>query len=151
VGAEGIHRAYNPYRLAAQQNLAVAQTNLGTMYQRGCGVARDLNAAVRWYQLAAAQGAANARDALRCLAHPRYWWYCPSTTFGADKIDGRPLSHVVAADWLMGQLSVARASIHATADSPFLDRSPNLLPDPEMESSSKQSAFFTLEDTSSHR
>jgi uncharacterized protein len=40
--------------LAAQGD-AVAQTNLGQMYQYGLGVPKDDKEAVKWYRLAAAQ------------------------------------------------------------------------------------------------
>ena len=55
------------YRLAAEQNLDVAETNLGSMYDKGCGVEQNLTEAVRWYRKAAAQGNDNAIKALKCL------------------------------------------------------------------------------------
>ena len=48
------------YQLAADQGLAVAQSNLGIMYEDGTGVPQDLTEAVRLYQLAADQGYSNA-------------------------------------------------------------------------------------------
>ena len=48
------------YRLAADQGLASAQSNLGLMYANG-GVPQDDAEAVRWYRLAADQGFANAQ------------------------------------------------------------------------------------------
>jgi TPR repeat protein len=44
------------FRLAAAQNLAEAQCNLGIVYYDGCVVALDFVEALRWWQLAAAQG-----------------------------------------------------------------------------------------------
>ena len=44
------------FRLAAAQNLDVAQRMLGCMYYHGMGVAEDAYEALRLYQLAAAQG-----------------------------------------------------------------------------------------------
>jgi TPR repeat protein len=44
------------FRLAAAQNLDVAQRYLGFMYYHGMGVAEDSYEALRLYQLAAAQG-----------------------------------------------------------------------------------------------
>ena len=44
------------FRLAAAQNLAEAQCNLGILYYDGCVVAPDFVEALRWWQLAAAQG-----------------------------------------------------------------------------------------------
>lgn len=43
-------------RAAAEAGLAAAQTRLGMAYQQGRGVARDYEAAARWYRLAANQG-----------------------------------------------------------------------------------------------
>lgn len=48
------------YRLAAAQNLDVAQCGLGYMYYEGDGVAKDYAEALRLYQQAAAQGYATA-------------------------------------------------------------------------------------------
>jgi uncharacterized protein len=44
------------YRLAADQGLDVAQVSLGSLYYLGRGVAQDLDAALRLFLLAAAQG-----------------------------------------------------------------------------------------------
>ncbi|BAK75884.1 Sel1 repeat-containing protein [Pseudogulbenkiania sp. NH8B] len=44
------------YRRAAEQGHCEAQNNLGTLYQRGLGVAQDDTEAVLWYRLAAEQG-----------------------------------------------------------------------------------------------
>ena len=49
------------YRLAAEQGLALAQYNLGVMYDNGEGVPEDDVEAVRWYRLAAEQGLALAQ------------------------------------------------------------------------------------------
>ena len=43
-------------RKAAEQNLAVAQSNLGDHYEKGVGVVKDLVEAYRWHTLAAGQG-----------------------------------------------------------------------------------------------
>ena len=60
-GAGGVAdaQAVALYRLAAAQNLDEAQNDLGNMYWKGLGdvgVARDDAEALRWFQLAAAQG-----------------------------------------------------------------------------------------------
>src|SRR5690606_30096882 len=44
------------YRKAADQGLAIAQANLGTMYRNGTGVARNNLRAAEWYQKSADQG-----------------------------------------------------------------------------------------------
>jgi hypothetical protein len=46
-------RTVRLWQLAAAQGHSGAQFNLGVMYETGRGVARDLNEAARWYQLAA--------------------------------------------------------------------------------------------------
>ena len=47
--------------LVETQTNAIAQSNLGTMYDRGSGVAQDYKEALRLYELAAAQGNAFAQ------------------------------------------------------------------------------------------
>ena len=49
------------YRLAAEQCDALAQCNLGYMYDTGRGVPQDYKEALRWYRLAAEQGFASAQ------------------------------------------------------------------------------------------
>ena len=49
------------YRLAADQGNAIAQCNLGVMYDKGRGVPQDYAEAVKWYRLAAEQGHADAQ------------------------------------------------------------------------------------------
>jgi TPR repeat protein len=41
------------YRLAAEQGILDAQTNLGAMYDNGQGVTKDHKVAVKWFRLAA--------------------------------------------------------------------------------------------------
>jgi TPR repeat protein len=53
------------YRKAAEQGHAGAQYTLGTMYDRGWGVAKDMTQAAEWYRRAAKQGYAMAQDELR--------------------------------------------------------------------------------------
>jgi TPR repeat protein len=45
----------------AEQGDAVAQFNLGVMYQQGQGVSQDYKTAVKWYALAAERGDAEAQ------------------------------------------------------------------------------------------
>ena len=52
------------YRLAAAQGNALAQNNLGVMYENGLGVPKDYDEAIKWYRLAAAQGNAAAQNNL---------------------------------------------------------------------------------------
>ena len=52
------------FRSSAQQGNAIAQNNLGFMYEKGLGVAQDYAEAMRWYQLAAKKGYAGAQHKL---------------------------------------------------------------------------------------
>ena len=56
-------------RLAAGQGHAVAQYNLGVMYENGRGVRQDYVEAIKWYRLAADQGQAEAITSLPILLH----------------------------------------------------------------------------------
>jgi uncharacterized protein len=61
------------YRLAANQGVASAQTNLGVMYSKGHGVPQDYVRAHMWLNLSAAQGNQNAagqRDDVAKLMTP---------------------------------------------------------------------------------
>jgi TPR repeat protein len=65
-GLDAYHRqdyatALREWRSLARQGDAEAQYNLGVMYERGEGVAKDEAEAVRWYTQAAAQGNADAQ------------------------------------------------------------------------------------------
>ena len=52
------------FRLAADQDNALAQLNLGTMYGEGRGVEQDHREAYRWYRRAADQGDADTQRRL---------------------------------------------------------------------------------------
>ena len=56
--------AAKEFRLLAEQGDAVAQFNLGNMYDQGKGVPQDYAEAVRWHRLAAEQGIAVAQNNL---------------------------------------------------------------------------------------
>ena len=56
--------AIKSFTVAAEQGYAVAQFNLGLMYDQGKGVAQDYSAAMKWYQKAADQGYAYAQCSL---------------------------------------------------------------------------------------
>jgi hypothetical protein len=62
--AQDYAEAVRLYSLAAAQGHAVAQSNLGLMFENGRGVAQDYAEAVRLYSLAAAQGNADAQVGL---------------------------------------------------------------------------------------
>ena len=59
--------ALKEWRPLANQGLAVAQNNLGWMYDQGEGVAQDYQEAVRWFRLAAEQGYALAQSNLGAM------------------------------------------------------------------------------------
>jgi hypothetical protein len=52
---QGYKEALKWWRLAAEQEVAEAQVNLGLMYAKGQGVPQDYKEAVKWYRLAAEQ------------------------------------------------------------------------------------------------
>jgi TPR repeat protein len=51
-----LQQALKWYRLAAQKDEAMAQANLGLMYQDGAGVPPDMIQAYKWFSLSAEQG-----------------------------------------------------------------------------------------------
>jgi TPR repeat protein len=64
VRAKNYQTAIDQFRKAAEQGYAPAQYNLGVMYTRDVGVARDEAQAVAWYRKAAEQGYAPAQNDL---------------------------------------------------------------------------------------
>ena len=48
--------AFKSYKLSAEQGNAVAQTNLGLMYDNGLGVGQDYVQAHKWYNIAGTNG-----------------------------------------------------------------------------------------------
>lgn len=61
-------KALKWFGLAAAQGSAVAEENLGEMYEMGLGVASDAQAALHWYLLAAEKGNADAKEHLAGLS-----------------------------------------------------------------------------------
>jgi TPR repeat protein len=59
--------AANWFGKAAEQGLANAQLNLGSLYERGEGVEQNPQQAEKWYRLAAAQGSEEAQERLDLL------------------------------------------------------------------------------------
>jgi hypothetical protein len=57
------------FRQLADQGYALAQNNLGVMYDKGRGVKQDYAEAVRWYRKAADQGIARAQSNLGTMYH----------------------------------------------------------------------------------
>ncbi|MHA1559664.1 MAG: tetratricopeptide repeat protein [Alphaproteobacteria bacterium] len=84
-------------RPCAEQGYAIAQSNLGYMYDNGYGVAQDYTNAVFWYGLAAAQGDTFAQ-------------YSLGLYYGGG--GGVPQDNVLAYMWL----SIAAANGQAGAD-----------------------------------
>ena len=56
--------AFKWYNKAAEQGNAVAQFNLGLMYEKGQGVPQDYKMAFNWYTKAAEQGVASSQNNL---------------------------------------------------------------------------------------
>lgn len=65
--AQSSTNALKYYRLAAMQDNAGGQYNLGLMYQNGQGVAKNLKTALSWYKKAAANGDKDAIQAIKYL------------------------------------------------------------------------------------
>ena len=62
------------FRKAAEQNVAVAQCDLGACYEMGQGVAKDEVKAAKWYRKAAEQNYADAQCFLGlCYAMAKAW------------------------------------------------------------------------------
>ena len=61
---ENYEEAIKWYRLAAEQGYALAQTNIGLMYEVGEGVNQNYEEAIKWYHLAAEQGFSGAQSKL---------------------------------------------------------------------------------------
>jgi TPR repeat protein len=57
------------YRKAANQEDAVAQSNLGYCYENGLGVVQDSEEAAEWYRKAADQGAEKAKVRLATIVN----------------------------------------------------------------------------------
>jgi len=68
---EGISRDYRLaadwFQKAAEQNDAMAQGNLGFLYQNGFGVLLNYSEAYKWFTLAANNGSPSSGRALRAL------------------------------------------------------------------------------------
>ncbi|MDG6450409.1 tetratricopeptide repeat protein, partial [Glaesserella parasuis] len=61
IQQQNYQAAFPMFKELAEQGYAVAQFNLGIMYDNGHGVNQDYHQAVKWYQKAAEQGNANAQ------------------------------------------------------------------------------------------
>ena len=57
------------YTLGAEQGYALAQYNLGLLYDNGQGVPQDYKTALKWYTFAAEQGHASAQNNLGVMYH----------------------------------------------------------------------------------
>ena len=118
-------RLYRPF---AEQGLAVAQFNLGLMYDMGQGVSQNYPEAVKWYRLAADQGRADAQYQLGHLyykqkdyAEAAKWFQLAADQGRADaqsslgamyaKGEGVPQDFVLALMWF----SLAAAQSHKDA------------------------------------
>ena len=67
------HKAVEYYKLAAAQGHEKACLNLGCMYNEGKGVCQDLDAALRYYNLAIGRGNAKAKSAKAAMLKSSLW------------------------------------------------------------------------------
>ncbi len=80
---KNMEEAVRWFRMAAEQNHATSQNNLGRMYASGFGVSQNPAQAARWFRMAAEQGHAGARNYLRLLCLPAQGRYTlPSSCNG---------------------------------------------------------------------
>ncbi len=88
------------YRKAADQNLPLAQFNIGTMHLNGNGVRQDYEEAMKWYRRAADQGLADAhynlgtmyRDGLgvdQDYVQAHKWYSLAAASFPASETENR--------------------------------------------------------------
>jgi TPR repeat protein len=108
--------ALRVYRSMADQGLAIAQFNVGLMYDNGQGVTKDEIQAMKWYRLAADQGRSDAQYQLGHLnykqnnyAEAAKWFHLASDQGRADaqsnlgsmyaEGDGVPQDFVQALMW----------------------------------------------------
>ena len=86
----------------AEQGNAVAQSNLGWMYDKGRAVTQDYKTAVKWYTLAAEQGIAFAQSNLGLMydqgrgvaqdyVKAHMWWNIAAIDGDADAIKNRDI------------------------------------------------------------
>ena len=61
--------ALGEFRPLAESGHAIAQFNLGVLYDKGLGVPQDFDIALKWYTLAADQGYAGAQTAPVSYTH----------------------------------------------------------------------------------
>ena len=102
-------------RRAAEQGNAIAQHNLGVMYDKGKGVAEDAAEAAKWYLLAAEQGYAGSQFQLGLMyalgrGVPRNYLQAHvwASLAASRVVSEEPLVHEALArlrDWLAKQLS----------------------------------------------
>ncbi len=60
-------QAFKILRPLAEQGNAIAQSNIGVMYENGQGVIQSYKEAIKWYRLSAAQGNAGAQNDIGAL------------------------------------------------------------------------------------
>ena len=86
----------------AKQGIALAQYNLGVMYDNGQGVPQDYKTAVKWYRLAAEQGNASAQYNLGWMyangtgviqdnVYAHMWWNIAASNGNTDAVKNRDI------------------------------------------------------------
>jgi TPR repeat protein len=100
------------YRKAAEQGLAIAQYKLGTMYEHGLGIEKDLEQAVFWYRQAADREDADAQHNLAWLYEyglgveqdetQAAFWYCSAAKIGHARAQ-TALGYMYSCGWGLEQ------------------------------------------------
>ena len=94
--------ALREWKPLAKQGNAVAQYNLGVMYDNGQGVSQDDKTAVKWYKLAAKQGDARAQYNLGLMyalgngviqdnVYAHMWWNIAASSGEKNAVKNRDI------------------------------------------------------------
>ena len=107
-----LKQALVSYRKAAEQGLAIAQYKLGTMYEHGLGIEKDLEQAVFWYRQAADREDADAQHNLAWLYEfglgveqdetQAAFWYCSAAKKGHARAQ-TALGYMYSCGWGLEQ------------------------------------------------
>ena len=103
--SQNFETAIKWFKLAAEQEVARAQFNLGLLYYDGLGVLQDDKTAIKWFKLAAEQGDSSSQFNLGTLYYKSFqddirahlWWSI--SALNGDKRATRNK------DWIEGQMS----------------------------------------------
>jgi hypothetical protein len=115
-------------RKAADQGLAMAQYNLGSMYENGQGVTKDKNLAIEWYRKAALQGYPLALESLRptlikmaTANSDKVSLPAPGSTFADIKLQRDALMQIMYLEAVLNKSCTAYLIRNTEAVEPFRD------------------------------